>query len=142
MTIRVAVVSTLMCHFATAQTGPANQHWVPTWTTALRSAPPVAPSPVGQPVLADQQALNGFNKQTIRMIVPVSVGGGRVRVQLSNAHGSTVLAVGAAHIALHGEQSAIVPDPIVLFSSAETPASRWPPGQWRSATQSISKCLR
>lgn len=42
------------------------------------------------------------------MIVHMSIGGRRVRVQLSNAFGTTALHVGAAHIALHDRDSAIV----------------------------------
>jgi lysophospholipase L1-like esterase len=111
------LVPLLIGHSAIAQTGAASERWVPTWTTALRQAPPVALGPVGQPVPAAQQALNGFNKQTIRMVVPVSIGGRRVRVQFSNAHGATPLAIGAAHLALHAKESAIAPgsDRALLF---------------------------
>ncbi len=42
------------------------------------------------------------------MIVKTSIGGRRVRIQLSNAFGSTALQIGAAHIALHDKDSAIV----------------------------------
>ncbi len=42
------------------------------------------------------------------MIVHTSIGGRRVRVQLSNAFGTSALQVGAAHIALHDKDSAIV----------------------------------
>jgi lysophospholipase L1-like esterase len=118
MTMRLAVVLVFLCRFAFAQTGAGSEHWVPTWSTALGQAqPPVASGPVGQPVPAAQQALSGFNKQTVRMIIPVSIGGRRVRVQFSNAHGSAPLAIGAAHLALHGKESAIVPgsDRALLF---------------------------
>jgi lysophospholipase L1-like esterase len=43
------------------------------------------------------------------MIVHTSIGGHRVRVQLSNAFGASPLLVGAAHIALRDKESAIVP---------------------------------
>jgi len=42
------------------------------------------------------------------MIVRSSIGGRRVRVELSNAFGSSALLVGAAHVALHDKESAIV----------------------------------
>jgi lysophospholipase L1-like esterase len=118
--MRLAVVLVLVCRFALAQTGAGSEHWVPTWTTALRQAPPVVSGPVGQPVPAAQQALSGFNKQTVRMIVPVSVGGRRVRVRFSNAQGSAPLAVAAAHLALHAKESAIVPgsDRTLLFGGS------------------------
>jgi len=52
------------------------------------------------------------------MIVRTSIGGSRVRVQLSNAYGAGALQVGAAHIALHDKGSAIVPgsDRALTFS--------------------------
>jgi lysophospholipase L1-like esterase len=91
--------------FAIAQT---DERWVPTWTTALFRPAPGSPAPVGQTVTAAQQALRGFNNQTVRMIVPVSIGGHQVRIQFSNTYGNSPLTVGAAHVALHGKQSAIV----------------------------------
>jgi lysophospholipase L1-like esterase len=42
------------------------------------------------------------------MIARTSIGGRRLRVSLSNAFGSEPLAVGAAHIAIHGKDSEIV----------------------------------
>jgi lysophospholipase L1-like esterase len=62
---------------------------------------------VGQPTPAAQQALAGFNNQTIRMIVPVSAGGRRVRVQFSNAFGTAPLVIGAAHVGIHAAESSI-----------------------------------
>ena len=41
------------------------------------------------------------------MIVHTSIGGRRVRIQLSNAFGASPLTVGAAHVALHDKGSAI-----------------------------------
>jgi lysophospholipase L1-like esterase len=119
MNMRLALALLLAGHFAIAQTA-GTEHWVPTWTTALRQAQPIALTPVGQPVPAAQQALNGFNKQTVRMIVPVSIGGRRVRVQFSNAHSGTPLAIGTARLALHGKESAIVPgsDRALLFGGS------------------------
>lgn len=42
------------------------------------------------------------------MIVHTSIGGHRVRVQLSNAFGTSALPIGAAHVALHDKDSSIV----------------------------------
>lgn len=60
-------------------------------------------------VLANPQFRNGFNNQTVRMIVHTSIGGRSVRIQLSNAYSSAPLAVGAAHIAIRSKDAAIVP---------------------------------
>lgn len=58
------------------------------------------------------------NDQTIRMVVHTSIGGSRVRVQLSNAIGAAELTIGAAHIAVRARESEIVPttDRMLTFS--------------------------
>lgn len=60
----------------------------------------------------------GFDNQTIRMIVHTSVGAHRARVRLSNEYGKDVMVVGAAHIALRARGGAIVPasDHALTFS--------------------------
>jgi len=50
----------------------------------------------------------GFDNQTVRMIVRTSIGGARVRIRLSNAFDSTPVVVGAAHIAIRSKDSEIV----------------------------------
>ena len=62
------------------------------------------------------------------MIAHTSIGGRRVRIEVSNAFGSAPLGIGAAHIALRDKESAIVPasDRALLFSGRPT---AWiPPG--------------
>ncbi len=122
----LALLAALTTHNAVAQN--ANEHWVATWATALRQTPPVVSPSVGQPITAAQQAQLGFNNQTVRMITPVSIGGTRVRVQLSNAFGTTPLAIGAAHVALRAKESAIAPgsDRVLMFSGQ--PSFTIPPG--------------
>jgi len=53
------------------------------------------------------------------MIALTSIGGSNVRIRLSNALGAPAVNIGAAHIALHSEDSAIKPgtDRILTFSS-------------------------
>jgi lysophospholipase L1-like esterase len=107
----------------------ATDHWVATWAASplLRAVPAGPPpqaapaGPAGQPAAPARpanQPINGFNNQTIRMIAPTSIGGRRVRVQLSNAFGTLPLLVGGAHIALRKEASTIVPgsDHALTFS--------------------------
>jgi lysophospholipase L1-like esterase len=92
----------------------SNEHWVTTWATA-QSLAPVAPLGVPPPRPAASQTRpspignipENFKNQTVRMIVRTSIGGRRVRVQLSNALGNPALKVGAAHVALRQKDSAI-----------------------------------
>jgi lysophospholipase L1-like esterase len=107
------VLATAFSGFSFAQNG---EHWVPTWAAAPQqpfALPPPTPQPTVQtPAAAPPPAfrqITSFKNQTIRMIVHTSLGGRRVRIQLSNAYGKEPLAVGAAHIALRDKDSAIVP---------------------------------
>ncbi len=107
---------------ATAQSN--GEHWVATWGTAqqLIYNGPTAPRPPQNPPppinLAIPSMWSSVNNQTVRMIVRASVGGRSVRVRLVNAFGSKPLEIGAAHIALRGKDSAIIPasDRALTFS--------------------------
>ena len=87
-----------------------------TWATAqqaVRVAPQIIvggralPTPVG---VAGLQAAPGanFKNQTVRMVAHASIGGSRVRIELSDAVGAQAVSVGAAHIALRSKGSEIV----------------------------------
>src|SRR5437867_1068149 len=97
-------------------------------TTATTTAAPTAGSPPNQPGGGPPQAGPGgggrgqgggggrgpapvplnFNDQTLRQIVHTSLAGDRVRVVVTNAFGTSPLAVGAAHVALREKDAAIV----------------------------------
>lgn len=124
----------------------AQQHWVATWGTAQqqyraasppggRAVGPVALAPATPPAATPApspagparrfpvpRALPGVHNQTVRMIVRTSIGGKTLRVRLSNALGSSSLALGAAHIAIRAKGSAIVPasDRALTFSGKPT----------------------
>jgi len=68
-------------------------HWVGTWAAAP----------------AQSEAGVSFNNHTIRMNPRVSIGGNRLRVRISNAHGNGKLDIGAAAIGLRDQGPAIVP---------------------------------
>jgi lysophospholipase L1-like esterase len=96
-----------------------NEHWVGTWATAVVSRP--QPAPGAAPGRGG--AVLNFNNQTLRQIVHVSLGGGRVRVVLSNAFGSSPLPIGAAAVALRQKDSAIAPGssrPLTFSGAAST----------------------
>jgi lysophospholipase L1-like esterase len=78
------------------QRGDCNEHWVGTWSTTLHA-----------PELLPGFTNTGFNNQTLRQIVHISIGGQRVRLRLST-FGASALAVHAAHIALSAGDSSIV----------------------------------
>jgi lysophospholipase L1-like esterase len=145
---------TQLLPFASAQRGAANTtpdaHWVATWAAAQqqpnagrggggRGAGGQAPTPgAAQPPAAAAAAIPApapaapvagtLNNQTARMIVRTSIGGSRVRVEFSNAFGTAPLDMGAAHIAIRGQDSAIIAgsDRPLLFNGK--PAARVLPG--------------
>ena len=69
-----------------------NSHWVGTWTAA--------------PAPAEGAA---FSNHTLRMIPRVSIGGSRLRVRISNGHGTRPLTIGAACVGLRSSGPALVP---------------------------------
>src|SRR5436309_15414125 len=62
-----------LAHVSEAGERNGNAHWVGTWSNALHQPD------LGVPGLANP----GFNNQTLRQIVHISVGGPRVRIRLS-----------------------------------------------------------
>ena len=85
---------------AGAENAKGRGHWVSAWSTAVHAPlpfPGLPPTPT-------------LENQTIRMVVRPTIGGDRLRIRFSNAFGSTVLAIGAAHVALVQHGSAIVPE--------------------------------
>jgi lysophospholipase L1-like esterase len=121
-----AIVAAFTAQVAVAQ--GQSEHWVATWATAHRAAPLLVFPAVGQPFTAAQQAQLGFNNQTIRMIAPVSVGGRRLRLQFSNAFGTTPLKLGAVHVALRAKDSAITAGSDRALTFSGQPSFTIPPG--------------
>jgi lysophospholipase L1-like esterase len=150
MSHRAVRAPVLACVFAAAlgvvaQNAVAQEHWVATWAASPQTprfsfprfptpAPPAtsaqpAPSAQGNPPPPPLfPAPPTINNQTVRMVVHTSIGGHRVRLQLSNAFGGNALPIGGAHIALHDKDSAIVAgsDRALTFSGRATAVI--PPG--------------
>lgn len=92
------------------QPAPASQ---PSATAQPQStAPaPTPPAPSNGPArrFGIPTPLPSLRDQTLRMIARTSIGGERLRVRLYNAIGGKAVRIGAAHLALYGGGSAIVP---------------------------------
>jgi len=88
LAIVIAALGVHATHSALAQT------WVGTWTASPHPPRGVMPA--------------SFSNQTVRQIVRVSIGGGRVRIKLSNEFGSKPVLIGAASIGLAGKGTEIV----------------------------------
>ena len=121
---RVCAWSFVILTALAAPNAHAQDHWVATWAASPqnpRFSFPRIPAPAAQPNNSQPAPAPGnppppplfpapptINNQTVRMIVHTSIGGHRVRVQLSNAFGTSALPIGAAHVALHDKDSSIV----------------------------------
>jgi lysophospholipase L1-like esterase len=85
-----------------AQAQTSSDNWVTTWTTAQMLVAPAGPPRPARTKGPEASGLpNTFADQTVRMISHVSVGGRRVRVELSNMIGAQPLEIGAAHVAIY-----------------------------------------
>jgi lysophospholipase L1-like esterase len=105
---RIALSCATLVALAVGVTASAAE-WVQTWGAA-----PLPPSPAAGPF----PATASFSNQTVRQTVRVSVGGGRVRLRLSNEYGTKPLVIGAARIALSDEKGNITAgtDKALLFA--------------------------
>ena len=97
-----------------ASTPPApssDTGWVGTWGA----------SPVGD-ITAN------FNHQTLRLITHVTLGGGQVRIRVSNTFGTQPLEVGAAQVGLRAKDAAVVPGSNRKLSFGGASSVTIPPG--------------
>lgn len=95
--------------------------WIGTWSAS--------PQPVWGPDFFNPVNIpRSLRNQTIRQVARVSLGGGQVRVELSNEYGSQPLVIGAAHVALAGEGVAIQPGSDRALTFGGEPSVTIPPG--------------
>jgi len=110
----------------------AQEHWVATWGASPQVFRPLGPAPApgrqGQAAPPVPRAITSLNNQTVRMVVRTSLGGERLRLEFSNAYGTAPLVLGAAHVALHGKDSAIVEGSDRALSFDGKPKVSIPPG--------------
>jgi lysophospholipase L1-like esterase len=134
---RLHIVSVLL--FAFASVAFSQEHWVATWAASpqeTRAFTPPANAPQagrGPATGGGQQAaftppIVNFHDETVRMIVRTSIGGRRLRLELSNAFGTKPLMIGAAHVALREKDSAIVTGSDRALAFSGKPSFTIPPG--------------
>ncbi len=80
-----------------------------TWTTAqMLVAPANTPRPARTKGPEASNLPVHFADQTVRTVSRVSVGGRRIRVELSNMIGAQLMQIGAASVAIHRARGEIV----------------------------------
>ncbi len=108
---RAGVVLLILSLFCTSCMAAAKECWIGTWVTAQQLTEPnnLPPAP-------------GLSNNTLRQVVHVTLGGSKLRVQLSNAYGSSPVTIKAAHIAVSKGGSAIDPatDKALKFKGASS----------------------
>ncbi len=115
-----ALVAGLATSPAQAQRAEAGD-WIGTWSAS--------PQPMwGPEFFVPIDIPRSLRNQTIRQIARLSLGGSRVRVELSNEYGEHPLVIGAAHVALAGEGGAIVPGSDRALTFSGSPSITVPPG--------------
>jgi lysophospholipase L1-like esterase len=122
--LRIGIVVGLAISMITVSSGQSKgrpiENWVATWATAQDMAPTVRERPVIPPgtKMPDFRSMRGprqsqtvpaiAGNQTIRMIVHTSIGGNRIRVELTNAFGKSPVSIGNAHVAIRSTASSIL----------------------------------
>ena len=110
---------------AAVQPSPVAQPQLPASAAPPQGQPAAAPA--GAPSAAPPPVRN-FNNQTLRLIVHTTLGGGSLRVVLSNAFGTAPLVVGAAHVALRDKDADIVPQSDRALSFGGSASTALPAG--------------
>lgn len=129
--ITAALYVAALARAQTQEPNSAPEHWVATWATAQElanfSRPGLPPrARAGGPEASNLPAT--FAEQTVRMIVRVSLGGPRLRVELSNMLGAQPLEIGAAHIGLHSGRGAVAEGTDRVLTFGGRPSFTIPPG--------------
>ena len=95
--------------------------WVASWTASPQAV-------WGQDFLFPSNVPAVLHGQTVRQVARLSVGGQRVRLVLSNAHGKVPLHIGAATVAMAAHGSAIRPDSLRTLTFAGQATASIAPG--------------
>lgn len=133
LTVALLLISQVSAD-AQKQNSSTSDHWVATWATAQDLAPTVR-DPIDIPPGVARPNFGGtrggapssdipatLSNQTVRMVVHASIGGRKVRVEISNAIGKAPILIGNAHIAVRTQASEIsVPsDRTLTFGGRQT----------------------
>ena len=109
-----------MAVFANFRPAAAARHGRDAWVTSWSASPQVA----GR----DTLAAAGFDDQTIREIISSSVGGDRIRLELTNVFGTAPLRIGHVTVAAAGPDAAVGPGTIHLVTYRGSKSFQIPAG--------------
>jgi len=104
LTVSLLALFFSSCHKPQHESSSSAAAWIGTWGTAQQLVEPrnMPPKP-------------GLSDNTLRQIVRVSIGGGRLRVRFSNEFSTSPVTLRAVHVALSSGGSAIDPESDVVL---------------------------
>lgn len=82
--------------------------WVTTWSASPSSLPPG--------MLPEEEQIDAYTNQTLRLIAHTSIGGDVLRIRIANTHGNKPLVIGSATVALQTQGSAVQADTVTKLS--------------------------
>jgi len=119
MAARQSTIATYVALLLVSSSACLATTWVGTWGAA-----PLPPTPAMGPF----PATRSFNNVTIRQVVRVSAGGGRVRIRLTNEYGTRPLVIGKASIAIANSAGEIQSGTVHALSFDSHPGVTIPAG--------------
>ncbi len=107
----MAITLAALVAMATVVNAAEPSAWIGTWMASPQAT-------WGPDFAFPTKILATLQDQTIRQVARLSLGGKRIRIVLSNEYGSQPMIISAAHVALAGSESAIIPgtDRPITFS--------------------------
>jgi lysophospholipase L1-like esterase len=126
----IAVIAASLFWFSGSTAAPL-QTWQGGWghpPTAINDLPPPARGdgrPASRPVYAP---LPPYKDVTVRQVVRISAGARALRLRFTNEFGTKALHIGTAHIALAGDNDAILPGTDHVITFAGRTSADIPPG--------------
>ncbi|WP_190122603.1 SGNH/GDSL hydrolase family protein [Streptomyces inusitatus] len=130
MTLAVALAAVLIGAFTTA--GPALKNeeaaapapvWSATWGAAMQQA---TDDPTDE---IPNWSRNGFENETLRQVIRLSVGGPKLRIRLSNAYGTTPLRIAGATVARSDGGAKARPGTVRALTFRNSPTLTVPAGR-------------
>jgi lysophospholipase L1-like esterase len=122
--VGVAATLALTALPAGADARRSSGRWTATWSTSMVGAalPPFGQGPANWSV-------DGFADQSVRQVVRVTRGGPNVRIRLSNAYGTTPLAIAGASIGVTGDGASARPGSLRLLTFGRSRSTVVPAGE-------------
>lgn len=124
--LRIAAVAALITATTSSAQEKTTDHWVGTWATASYAIKnPPATSQAGN---SSVKIPFGTSAETVREIVHLSIGGSRIRIELSNVYGTAPLLISSASVGVSAADGSLQPDTLRSLAFGGKPEITIPTG--------------